>query len=219
MLGRAITVCLPWRLRRLVLIWLWRYQIDSSAYIGRSWIFPERLIMGPGSRIGHLNVCKGLVLLQLEDSASVAHLNWMTAYPLSSGPHFANEIDRRPELIIGRHAAVTSRHLLDCTNRISVGGFATVAGFRSQLLTHSIDLHACRQVSAPIDIADYCFIGSAVVILPGSQMPYASVLGANSTYRGQFTEEHSLYSGVPARWCRRLPDDDQYFRRATGFVI
>lgn len=219
LLGAGMTILLPWALRRVVLMSFWGYEIDRSARIGWSWIFPESLVMGPESSIGHLNVCKGLARLQLGESATIAHLNWMTAYPAASGPHFATEKDRCPELSIRRHGAVTSRHLLDCTNRISIGAYSTVAGFRSQFLTHSIDLHSSRQVSAPIDIADYCFIGTGVVMLPGSRVPRACAVGALSAYRGQFTQEHSLYSGVPAKWCKQLSSDDQYYCRTTGFVI
>ncbi len=45
--------------------------------------------------------------------------------------------------------------LIDCTARVRIGAFATIGGFRSQLLTHSIDFEAGRQTAEPIEIGEY----------------------------------------------------------------
>lgn len=210
---------LPWVLRRVVLTHLLGYSIDKTARIGYSLILPQQLKMGLGARIGHLNVCKpGVELLQCGVRASIGNLNWISGSPVRSSGHFAHQVDRRPELIVGDDAAVSNRHLIDCTNTVTIGRFSTLAGYRSQLLTHSIDLYSCRQSSAPIRIGDYCFVGTACVLLGGSVLPDYCVLGAQSLLNKEHTEEYRLYAGVPAKQVKQLPKEVRYFTRSLGFV-
>jgi hypothetical protein len=53
---------------------------------------------------------------------------------------------------IGEHSAVTSRHYLDCTGGVTVGAFSTVAGARSTIFTHQVDITQSRQVWRPVRI-------------------------------------------------------------------
>jgi acetyltransferase-like isoleucine patch superfamily enzyme len=155
----------------------------------------------------------------LHEHALIGRGNWITGFPLGTSAHFASEIDRRPELIVGEHSAITHRHLIDCTNSITIGRFTTFAGFQSQMLTHSIDIEHNRQASAPIRIGDYCFIGTNSVLLGGSALPDYAVLGAKSLLNKVFTERYQLYGGVPAKQLQPLPHDYAYFNRTTGFVV
>src|SRR5207245_5527131 len=86
----------------------------------------------------------------------------------------------QPQLIVGDHAAITHRHLIDCTDSITIGRFTTVAGHRSQFLTHGIDFEDCVQKAKPIEIGQYCHIGTSCILLPGSRLPDYSMLGAAS---------------------------------------
>ncbi len=220
-----LSVLLPWNFRRNFLQKQLGYTLHPSARIGLSWIAPERLVMEANSSIGHLTICKNITLLHLREHALIGNGNWITGFPLQSrqsaaaSAHFAAETDRRPELIVGEHSAITHRHLIDCTNRITIGKFTTVAGFQSQLLTHSIDLEVNRQRSAPIRIGDYCFLGTNSVLLGGSVLPDYCVLGAKALLNKAFNETHQLYGGVPARALQTLPEDYAYFHRTTGFVV
>lgn len=213
------SLLLPWSLRRLLLVRQFGYQIDPTARIGLAWIFPDRLVLGTHSSIGHLTVCKNISLLQLGPHSIVGRGNWITGFPLGPSPHFASEKDRRPELIIGEHSAITHRHFIDCTNQITIGRFTTFAGFQSQMLTHSIDLPSNRQTSAPIRVGDYCFVGTSSVLLGGSVLPDYCVLGAKSLLNKAFSETHQLYGGVPAKPLQTLPNDYAYFQRTAGFVV
>jgi hypothetical protein len=213
------SLLLPWRLRRAFLEKQFGYTIHPTSRIGLAWVFPERLIMEAQTSIGHLTVCKSIALLHLHAHALIGRGNWITGFPLGPSEHFAHETDRRPELIVGEHAAITHRHLIDCTNRITIGRFTTVAGFQSQMLTHSIDLKLNRQASAPIRIGAYCFLGTNCVLLGGSALPDFCTLGAKSLLNKTFTETHHLYGGVPARQLQSLPPDYAYFQRTKGFVV
>ena len=216
----ALSVLLPWSWRRPLLERWLGYQLDPTSRIGLSWVFPGRLILGPHARIGHLTVCKNLDLMHLCEHAYVGNLDWITGFPLGPSPHYAHQPDRRPELHVGPHAAITHRHLIDCTNTVSIGAFTTFAGFQSQILTHSIDIAACRQTSAPVTIGEYCFIGTNCVLLGGAELPDRCVLGAKSLLNKAYSEGGQLYGGVPARPLQPLPlEENAYFRRETGFVF
>jgi len=107
----------------------------------------------------------------------------------------------------------------NCCNSVEIGEFSTFAGFRSQILTHAIDLKASRQRSAPVLIGDYCFVGTSVVLLAGSQLPSYCVLGASACLTRAFSDENMLYAGVPAKAVKGLYDNDAYFKREKGFVL
>lgn len=221
MIRRAIAVLsllLPWPLRRRLLVRALGFDIHPTARIGRSFILPRHLRMGPHSAIGDLTVCKGLDLLELGAHSLIGRLNWITGFPSDDPSFFSHRPDRRPQLIVGDHSAITNRHLLDCTESVVIGRFSTVAGFHSQMLTHSIDLRANRQDAHPIQIGDYCFVGTGCVILGGARLPDYSVLGALSLCNHAFSEPYSLYGGTPARHLKTLDRDLEYFRRQTGFV-
>ena len=133
-----------------------------------------------------------------------------------------NELDAKSSpqqrLIVEKHAGISSRHLIDCTARVRIGAFATIGGFGSQFVTHSIDLNAVRQSAEPIDVGEYCFVGTNCVLLGGSSLPHHSVLGAQSLLNKQWNESYRLYGGVPAKPIKELSDQMEYFRRTEGFV-
>ena len=214
-----LSLLLPWGLRRSFLEKQFGYTLHPSSRIGIAWIFPGRLIMEANTTIGHLTLCKNIALLHLHEHASIGRGNWITGFPQGPSPHFESETGRRPQLIIGEHSAITHRHLIDCTNSVTIGKFTTFAGFQSQILTHTIDLAENRQVSAPVSIGDYCFVGTNCVLLGGSALPDFCVLGAKSLLNKSLTETYNLYGGVPARVLQKLSPDFAYFRRSEGFVF
>lgn len=213
----ALTVLLPWPLRRRILIACLGYELHPTSRMGLAWVFPKKLILEEHARIGHLSVCKGLELVHLKAYAMVGRGNWISGYP-KGGKHFAHQTDRQPKLILGEHAALTHRHIIDCTHSVEIGKYSTVAGYHSQILTHSIDLDACRQDSTPVKVGEYCFVGTQCVLLGGAELPSFSVLGANSLLRDSHGQTYSLYAGSPARRIKELPRDMKYFTRSTGFV-
>jgi hypothetical protein len=213
-----LSMMLPWSIRRWVLQACFGYEIHPDARIGLAWVKPKRLVMEAGSEIGTFTVCKNLDLIHMHAQSHIGRGNWITGFPSGPSRHFSHEQERRPELILGEHAAITNRHLIDCTSRVVIGRFTTFAGFQSQILTHSIDLEACRQSSAPVSIGDYCFVGTNCIILGGSTLPSHSVLGAKSLLNKAFDEDHALYGGVPAVHLKKLSRECGYFQRAVGMV-
>lgn len=215
-----LTALLPWPVRRWLLIQLWGYDLHPTSRIGLSLVLVDKLVLHAGARIGNGNVIKGLALVEIGEQGFIGNGNWITGFPRGADScHFAHQPDRCPELRVGAHAAITNRHLIDCTHRVEIGAFTTFAGFRSQILTHSIDLRLARQHSEPITIGAYCFVGTDCVLLGGAALPERSVLGAKSLLNKAYTEPGQLYAGVPARPVGSLPADAAYFSRTEGFVF
>lgn len=216
---KIITVFLPWPLKRWMLIHFFKYEIHPSARIGFSWIYPKKLIMDLNSSIGHFNVAVHLDLITIGNQSSIARSNWITGFPTNTNSkHFSHQIDRKSTLLIGQHSAITKNHHIDCTNIIQIGNFVTVAGYASQMLTHSINIELNIQDSSPIHIGDYCFVGTASTILGGANLPSYSILGANSLLNKSYSLPYRLYAGNPAKEIKELPMDFKYFNRVTGFV-
>jgi len=220
LLLKIITCILPWPLRRHVLQRLFGFELHPTARIGWAWIFPQKLVMAAGSSIDHFTVAIHLDAIKLEERASIGRSNWITGFPSNSkSPHFSHQVARESKLLMGESSAVTKNHHLDCTNTINIGRFATVAGYQSQFLTHSIDVFENRQDSAPIIIGAYAFVGTNSVVLGGSVLPAYSILGAKSLLNKSHTEEWRLYGGVPAKELQTIPRTAKYFNRADGFVF
>lgn len=216
---KMITVLSPWPIKRFLLVKYFKYEIHPSARIGLSWIFPKKLIMDANANIGHFNVAVHLDLMKMDNDSTIVRSNWITGFPSNTdSKHFAHQKDRQSNLIIGQHSAITKKHHIDCTNVIQIGDFVTIAGYSTQILTHSINIELNIQDSYPITIGDYCFVGTASTILGGSVLPDHSVLGANALLNKAFTIPYRLYGGNPAKEIKELSHDYQYFNRKVGFV-
>lgn len=216
---KIMTVVLPWPLKRFILVKFFKYKIHPSAKIGFSWIYPQKLIMDANSQFGHFNVAIHLDKIIIGEHSSVARGNWITGFPTNTiSKHFSHQKDRESNLIIGQHSAITKNHHIDCTNVIQIGNFVTIAGYSSQLLTHSINIEKNIQDSNPIRVGDYCFVGTSSIILGGATLPSYSVLGANSLLNKSYSIPYRLYAGNPAKEIKQLSEDCQYFHRKVGFV-
>merc|ERR1711879_566528 len=170
---------LPFQLKRLILNYFFDFEIDRSAKMGVSWVYPKKLSMSSGAYIGHLNIIKNIELLEMGEGARVGHQNTVTCAEKGATRSFA-EVERATVLSVGRGACITRKHYLDCTDRISIGNFVTVAGFNSQFLTHSIDVYGNKQSCESISIAEYSLLGTNSVVLPGSYLPSKVVVGVSS---------------------------------------
>lgn len=216
---KIITVILPWPLRRKALNKWFGYEIHPTARIGMAWIFPGKLVMKAGSKIAHFTAAVHLDRVELDEKSSIGRNNWITGFPTgTNSKHFAHQPERSSVLILGKNSAITKNHHIDCTNMIRIGDFVTIAGYQSQLLTHSINVYENRQDSQPIVIGDYTFIGTNSVILGGAVLPAHCVLAAKSMLNKAYTEEWKVYAGVPAKQVSDIPADAKYFSRTDGFV-
>jgi acetyltransferase-like isoleucine patch superfamily enzyme len=215
---RAIIVLMPWPAKKFILRKFFGFQFGEGSYIAPfSWIFPRVLCMGDYARIGSLTVAVHLDRIEMGENASIGRGNWITGHP-HGGRHYSHREGRDSALILGRHSAITKSHTVDCTDRVTIGSFTTIAGYASQFITHGIDVNESRQDCKPIEIGSYCLIGTRAICLGGGRLPDRSILGAGSTLTRSFEQPDILYAGCPARAIKPLAADARYFVRETGFV-
>ena len=208
-----LIVFLPWTIRRYILNKFYHYKIHPTARIGLSYIYPKQLIMGEGARIGHLNVAIHLELIQMDKNCSISQKNWITGFPLSNKSSFQDFPDRKPYLIMKEDSSITKQHHIDCTDMVIVGEFTTIAGYGTQILSHSFSLEKNSQACAPIQIGHHCWVSTRSVVLPGSVLPSQSVLGAGAVLQKKYTESFVLYGGVPAKYIKKMDETYEFFHR------
>lgn len=205
---------LPWPLRRVLLQWLFKYEIHPTARIGYSVVMPRRLHMARGSVIRHLNVIRGMDLLSMAAGAGISRANWVYATP-SDASIYAHEPDRRPQLILEEGAGITNRHLIDCSATVRIGRYSMLVGAGTQVLTHAVTIRDNRAITAPVMVGEFCMVATRSVIMMGASLPSCSALGPGSVLRDRPTATHTVYSGVPAIAAARLPTDAAFFRAET----
>jgi acetyltransferase-like isoleucine patch superfamily enzyme len=69
-----------------------------------------------------------------------------------------------------------------------------------------------------VRIGSRCFVGTRVIILPGSVVGDRSVVGAGALVNKAFPEPGAVLGGVPARVIGAADPQWAYFTRATGQV-
>ena len=216
---QVLILFFPWRIRRVCLNYIFNYKIDKDAKIGKSIILADKLVMHKNTNFGHLTLCKNINTLVMHNNSRIGSLNFITGFNTKNKQVYSHLLNRKCELFLNEHSAITSRHFLDCNGGIHIGKYTTVAGIRSTFLTHSIDIYKNRQDIKPISIGDYCFIGTGCVLLGGSSLPNYSVLGAGAVLSKSYNETHFLFAGVPAKPIKNLKNMDiGYFNRSVGFV-
>ena len=201
---KILIIFLPWTIRRYILNKFYHYKIHPTARIGLSYIYPKQLIMGEAARIGHLNVAIHLEKIQMDKNCSISQKNWITGFPLKDKSNFQDFPNRKPYLIMKEDSSITKQHHIDCTDMVIVGMFTTIAGYGTQILSHSFSLEKNSQACAPIQIGHHCWVGTRSIILPGSVLPPQSVLGAGAVLQRKYTESFVLYGGVPAKYIQKM---------------
>ena len=196
---------------------LFGFDIADDAKIGCSILDVDHLSLGPGATIGHGNWFSATREVRIDEGADVGFLNLLRGGDtihlhryaqvfrfnvLNSilDPETVAPTDAR--LILGPGACVVSGHRFDFTDRIQLGKNVIIAGRNSSLWTHN------RQVTSPIEIADYCYLGSEVRLAPGARLGEFAVLSMGSVLAGD-AEGHTVHGGVPARPIRPTNQDDE----------
>jgi len=216
--AQIILFCFPWRLRRWALSTLLRFELHPTSKIGFSIVRAQKVRLARGARIGHLNLITKLELLDLGEESIISNLNYIYGVKKGAGL-FESVLFRESALVLGQHSAVTSRHLIDCTDRVTFGPFCTLAGYRSTVLTHSVNFRENTQECGPINVGEYSFIGTNCVLLRDADIPPRCLVAAGSVVTSKKLESDSVIGGVPARVIRDVPDDWRHFSRTEGRVL
>lgn len=208
---------LPGTTRQKLLRRLYGHEVHPTARIGLSLVAAEHLDLARDSGIGHFTVIRGLRELKLAEEAQIGNFNWIVGMPLGDGEFYKDFPDRDPSLQIDYASVILHRHVIDCTDKITIGQLGGLGGYRSTLLTHGIDIRENRQTCGPITIGERTMIASNCVLLAGTNFPSHSVLAAGSCARAR-NEEPGLYSGVPAKRVAELPADAKFFTRTSKMI-
>jgi acetyltransferase-like isoleucine patch superfamily enzyme len=201
---------LPMPLKRLVARWVYGWDIHPTAYIGPSVLTVRHLCMGPGASIGGRNTITNVNHLRMGEGATIGSGNMVKGWwdhptqPLS---------ERDPSLVLGDHAQIASYHYIDCVDTLELGPHAAIAGFRSTVLTHSIDLVRDKYVVGPVILGEYAGVMSGCMLLAGTRVPPRSIVAAGSVVDTKLSAELTLYRGNPAVAVRELPERLGYFQR------
>jgi acetyltransferase-like isoleucine patch superfamily enzyme len=213
----AVIAVLPGFVKRPLYRSLFGYRIGRGVRIGLVILDADSVELGDGTEIGHLNlitrvgsfttgksvrigrlnIIRGGERVRLGDYAEVMRLNVLNAIP-------DHDCTTSPtsRLEIGRGAVVVSGHRIDFTDQVTIGQNVIIGGRNSSLWTHN------RQSTAPIEIGDFCYLGSEVRLAPGARLAERSILGLGSVLAGAIDTPGSLVGGVPARVLRPLTAED-----------
>jgi acetyltransferase-like isoleucine patch superfamily enzyme len=217
LLAAAAAVLLPGGARRWVHNRLLGADIHPTARIGRSLVDVDRLVMGPHAVIGSCSVIRGCEEVELAEEAVIGPLVWVNAVRRDKH-YFADQPLRRPVLHLKRAALISCLHMVDCCDEVVIGEYSGLAGFGSQVMTHTVDIVRLKQVARPVVIGDHAMVSTSSVLLPGAVVPDNSVVSAGSVVKGPLVEEHTLYEGVPAVAKRSLSPQLAFFHRAVADI-
>jgi acetyltransferase-like isoleucine patch superfamily enzyme len=202
----------PSRLRRRLGRWFLGWDIHPTAHVGRSLILARKVTLGPGASIGSFNVIRGLAELRMDVGASIASRNWIVCPPHAY--QFTRFPNRYPALIMGKHAIITIGHEIDCSDQVELADQARLIGFRSQILTHSLDLVRDRWSVSPVRIGEQAVVMSGCIMQNGSGVPRRGIVSAGSVVNSRLPAEQTLYRGNPAEAVRPLPDTYRFWHRS-----
>jgi carbonic anhydrase/acetyltransferase-like protein (isoleucine patch superfamily) len=213
----ALVGLLPSPLKKVAYRAAFGYRIGPGVRIGLVLLDAEEVDLGEGTRIGHLNaivrvrrfetgrrvrigilnVIRGGETVTLGDYSEVMRLNVLNAIP-------DHDCTTEPQSVleVGAGTVITSGHRIDFTDRVTLGKNVIIGGRNSSLWTHN------RQETAPIEIGDFCYLGSEVRLAPGAKLPDECILGLGSVLTGEIKEPRSLVAGVPAKVVRPLAEKD-----------
>ncbi len=208
----VLSFFLPNRARVILLSLLYLKRLPSSLTIAPCFIDVDVLQLHGENRIGFLTIFRNLKLLHLEIGARIGTFNWI----YGSRSIWADELEST--LRMKRGSSVTSRHIIDCMGGVEIGEFSLIAGYRSQIISHGINLKQCQQEFERVVVGRYCFIGTNVVILKGSNLSDYSVISAGSVFKDRVSTPYSFYSGIPATRQAGLPEYFEFFKRSSSHI-
>lgn len=221
----ALTALLPQILKIWIYRWIFGYRIGRGVRVGIVFMDAGRVELGDGTTIGHfnvitrvgelitghyvrigwLNIIRGGERISLGDYSTIMRMNVLNAIPdhdCITSPVSILEIDAG--------AMIVSGHRIDFTDQIKIGRNVIIGGRNSSLWTHS------RQKTAPIEIGDFCYLGSEVRLAPGSRLPKRCIVALGAVLTGRILEAGSLVGGVPAKVIHPLKSEDEILvRRKT----
>ena len=208
----VLMMFLPTSLRRELAVRVLGWDIHPTAHLGRSFILVGHLSMGRSARIGPWNVIRYADEVRMGPGSIIATRNTIEAHPLSAQAYLHSP-NRRAALILGAFAKITNNHEIDCSDLVELADYAALAGYNTQILTHSYDLIRDVPVTGPVHIGERSMVMSGCILMSGTRVPPRCIISAGSVVTTKLRTEQALYRGNPAEVVRKLPDNVGYFHR------
>jgi acetyltransferase-like isoleucine patch superfamily enzyme len=215
--GLLAAAALPGPLKRLAYRWVFGYRIAAGVRLGLCYLDCEELVIDAGASIAHgvaflhcgsvrigaraivgsLNLFRGGRRIELDDYSQVLRLNVINAIR-------NNDCTNEPDssFYLGYGSVLTAEHRVDFTDRVRIGRCSILGGRNSSIWTHNV------RSGKPVEIGDYCYVGSEIRMAPGARIPDCSVVGLGSVVTRPIEERYSLIAGVPAKRRRALTAED-----------
>jgi len=210
---------LPSFLKRPLYRGLFGYRVGKGVRIGFSIIAVRNCDIADGTTIGHLNLFLGTDRLTIGEHVRIGHLNIIRGgSDVSIGRYCEilrmNEINSIPDpivvntvdqtFILGEGSVIAASHKIDFTDRVELGKRVIVGGRNSSFWTHN------RQMTEPIIVGDYSYLGSEIRMTPGSEIPAKCIVGIGAVVTKKFEGEYKLIAGVPAKIAKDLDEDGRF---------
>ncbi|MEP7076298.1 MAG: hypothetical protein ABI878_10855 [Acidobacteriota bacterium] len=175
--------------------------IEDDVTIGHLNLFigTRKLRIGDHAKIGHLNIIRGGDEVDLGRYVEILRQNEINSIP---DPIVVNPTD--PRFILGDGSVIAASHKIDFTDRVEFGKRVILGGRNSSLWTHN------RQMTSPIVVGDYSYLGSEIRMTPGSQIPPKCIVGIGAVVTKKFEGEYMLIAGVPAKVAKQLDEDGRF---------
>lgn len=208
----------PWILRKSLLKALLNIQMESGVKIGFSILLARKTVLKKGAVIKNFTFINAIDYFEMGAFSKIGNSNWITGSSAVLKKGYAASPNRKCELIIGTHTRITAKHFFDCNGGIYIGAFTTIAGRETHILTHGIDVIESQQMASAVHIGSYCFIGTRCLLLKDAALPSKCILAGGAVLSRAYTQECTIYGGVPAKPIKELPHDSKYFFRTEGNV-
>jgi maltose O-acetyltransferase len=110
------------------------------------------------------------------------------------------------DTIIGDHVFLDGRALLKIGSHVDIASHVQI--YNSQ---HDIDSQDFGAVEAPVEIADYVFIGPRAIVLPGVKIGRGAVVAAGAVVTSDIGE-FEVWGGVPTKFIRQRKLKDPHYK-------
>jgi len=187
---------------KIILLRLLGNDIGKDCYIGFSYIDVDNIIMANSCYIGTGNIIKSLCSLEMRYGSRINRWNQIT-----SNKKF------NAKLLLGNNSSISLRHYFDVCANVSIGNNTIIAGHRSSFFTHSKGVYEI-DYQKEIVIGEFCYIGSNVMLAPGSKVGHRCFVGMGSVVVGDNTHiSNSLIAGNPAVCKKEYDENAVYFNQ------
>ncbi len=174
-----------------------QWSIHPTAQIAPNFLIGiEHLDIREDAVLRLLNVFRGLYRLEVQEEGEIAQLNWISG---AGGFMPTDHPDLRGTLVVRKAGMIGSRHFVDCSGGVVIGSYGGLAGYKTTIMSHSVDVMESGQKSAPVIIGDRTMIAVGCIILAGVTIAEKCVVAAGTVVAKDLTEPETMYGGSPAK--------------------